>query len=175
MSAALEFVRHLEALQEGERSRLRSLAGKPLDESVAGFDLFTGLWWPLRERRPDAPRREPSWLVAKLHASFEIRHVDGGPRLPAVLGVREPPEAGGGASRERFDALLQAPSALLEPRLRWALGVVEAAVEAKATSGLDWARLLDDLSIWDRGRAHRLGRDIREIWAEEYLGEARAC
>ena len=176
MSGAREFVQRLEALQEGERSRLRRCAGTPLHETVAGFDLFTGLWWPLRETNAAAPRREPSWLVAKLHASFDVPHIDGGPRLPAVLGAREPAEARAAKRfRDRFDALLQTPPVILEPPLRWTLSAVAEAVEAKAISGLDWVQLLDDLSIWDQGATHRVGRDIREIWAEAYLKEGRAC
>jgi len=38
MSATAEYIERLEALKEGERSRLRRLAGMPLDETLAGFD-----------------------------------------------------------------------------------------------------------------------------------------
>ncbi len=59
-----------EALKEGERSKLRGLAGQPLDHTLPGFDLFTGIWWPLRKKNKAAPRRETSWLLAKLFGAF---------------------------------------------------------------------------------------------------------
>lgn len=187
MSTA-HFIKRLKDLKEGERSRLRSLAGRPLDARLDGFDLFTGLWWPLRHESPAAPRREPSWLVAKLFGAFgsAAPHVrpegqSAGPTLPAVLGLcepRDPPEfKARDRFRTRFDALLCSPLPALEPHLRWALGEVARAIagrvpHARGVTGIDWARLLDDLSIWDRGEQHRLHRDIRDIWAEAYLKAA---
>lgn len=187
MSTA-KYIERLEALKAGERSRLRSLAGQRLDARLDGFDLFTGLWWPLRQASPVAPRRETSWLVAKLFGAFgsAVPHVvpegqKNGPTLPAVLGLcepRDPPEfKARDRFRTRFDALLCSPLPAHEPHLRWALGEVARAVQgrmphARGVSGIDWARLLDDLSIWDRCDVHRLGRDVRDIWAEAYLNAA---
>lgn len=185
MSTA-DFITRLEDLKAGERSRLRSLAARPLDARLDGFDLFTGLWWPLRHDSPQAPRRETSWLIAKLFGAFgsAVPHVrpegqEVGPTLPAVLGVCEPRhEHKGPRFRTRFDALLCSPLPALEPHLRWALGEVARAVagrtpHARSVTGIDWARLLDDLSIWDRGEEHRLHRDIRDSWAEAYLDAAK--
>lgn len=171
MTQTEQFIRRLEALKEGERSQLRRLAGQPLDKTLPGFDLFTGLWWPLRQKSPTAPRRETSWLVAKLFGSFPINHlVAGHASLPAILGSCEPREVFGQKRyRRRFDALLQAPLAGLELHLRWALSVVGQAANAGQARGIDWAQLLNDLSIWDRSEEHRRQRDVRDIWAEEYL------
>lgn len=161
----------------GERARIRALAGRGLDESTAGFDLFAGLWWPLREKNAAAPRREIAWLVTKLYAAFPIRHERcerGGPTALAVMLGREERRLskldGRQRFRQRFDSLLCTPLGGLEPHLRWALGVVREAGRAK---GIDWIQLTDDLSIWDRGEKHRLGRDIRDIWAEQYLGHTK--
>ncbi|MCC7313758.1 MAG: type I-E CRISPR-associated protein Cse2/CasB [Planctomycetes bacterium] len=183
MSQSIAYVKKLEAMKEGERSLLRSLGGQPLDARLDGFDLFTGLWWPLRQASPVAPRRETSWLVAKLFGAFRVPHFRPdagiGPTLPAVLGVCEPRhEYDGPRFRTRFDALLCSPLIALEPQLRWALGEVAKAVQgriahARGITGIDWARLLDDLSIWDRGEGHRIGRDVRDIWAEDYLNAAQ--
>ena len=171
MSAAEEFIQHLEKLKDGERSRLRRLAGRPLDDSLPGFDLFTGLWWPLREKSPAAPRRETSWLVAKLWGAFPIPHLrEAAACLPALLGRCEPRDEHGRARfRDRFDALLLSRLSALEPCLRWALSVVADAVAAGTARGVDWADLLDDLSNWDRGEGNGHGRDVGEIWTEKYL------
>lgn len=75
MSQTAEYIKRLSALQEGERSRLRRLSSRSLDTTLQGFDLFTGLWWPLRVKSPATPRREPSWLVAKLFGAFRVPHV----------------------------------------------------------------------------------------------------
>lgn len=175
MSQTDRFIERLEALKEGERSRLRGLAGRDLDETVPGFDLFTGLWWPLRRKSQAAPRRETSWLVAKLFGAFPIPqvrpdHPRVGATLAHVLGSSEPrDDSHRKRFRQRFDGLLQAPLSGLEPHLRWALSVVADAVQKERCPGLDWAQLLHHLSIWDRGDEHRLGQDVQDIWAEEYL------
>lgn len=162
MSTA-DYIWCLDGLKEGERSRLRSLAGQGLDVRLEGFDLFTGMWWPLRQAGPAAPRRETSWLVAKLHGAFgsalpHIRPESGhGPILPAVLGLCEPrDEHTKPRFRTRFDALLCSPLPAIEPHLRWALGEIARAAQgrvphARSITGFDWAVLLDDLSLWDRG------------------------
>ena len=182
MSQAAEYVKRLSDLREGERSRLRRLAGRPLDATPRGFDLFTGLWWPLRAKSPATPRREPSWLVAKLFGSFRIPHIrpdsGAGPSLPEVLGRREPHDDNDRKRfQTRFDALLCSSLSSLEPHLRWALGevarvVAEPVPRTRDVKGIDWAQLLDDLSIWDRGGKSRRGRDVRDIWAETYLNAA---
>jgi hypothetical protein len=162
----------------GERARLRALAGRGLDENTPGFDLFTGLWWPLRQKNRAAPRREVAWLVAKLFAGRSIPHEPCQPERPttlaAILGREEHARP---RFRQRFDGLLQTPLAGLEPHLRWALSVVRDAVIAKRSPGIDWVQLTDDLSIWDRGEEyrwdrgeeHRWDRDVRDTWAEHYL------
>ncbi len=179
MSQTAVYIQRLEKLREGELSRMRRLVGRPLDATLQGFDLFAGLWWPLRAKSSGAPRREASWMVAKVYASFRIPHVQpkGGLELmlPAVLGRCEPrDEHAGKRFRDRFDALLCSPLSSLELHLRWALGEVAKAVEgrvpqAREVKGIDWVRLLDDISIWDRGEQHRDGRDVRDTWAEAYL------
>lgn len=180
MSPTAEYINRLSALREGELSILRRLAGRPLDTSICGFDIFTGLWWPLRQRSPKTPRREPSWLVAKLFSSYHVPHirpdVGPGPSLPEVLVHCEPPKDAS-RFRARFDTLLCSNLASLEPHLRWALQEVARAVagrvpHARDVKGIDWARLLDDLSFWDQGGLHRRRRDVRDIWAEIYVNQS---
>ena len=160
MSQTAEYIKRLSDLQEGERSRLRRLAGQPLDATLQGFDLFTGLWWSLRKKSPATPRKEPSWLVAKLFGAFRVPHIrpdsGAGPSLPEVLGRCEPhDEDGRKRFRTRFDALLCSSLSSLEPHLWWALGQAARAVDghvpqARDVKGIDWVQLLDDLWLWDR-------------------------
>lgn len=201
MSQTTAFIQRLEDLKEGDRSCLRRLAGQPLYKSLQGFDLFTGLWWPLRKQSPVAPRRETSWLIAKLYGAFPIPHFRPDPpieqrTLARLLGRCEPPhpacsqvallssapparEPARGQFmaarrfRRRFDALLQGSLPVLEPHLRWALEVIADAVNRRMSPGMDWVQLLDDLSIWDREEQHRRQRDVRDIWAEDYLNMTR--
>ncbi|MCC6741291.1 MAG: type I-E CRISPR-associated protein Cse2/CasB [Planctomycetia bacterium] len=171
MSTTRGFVVALQSLAAGERSRLRRLAGAGLDASQGGFDLFTGIWWPLREKSPATPRREPSWLVAKLFGSFPLPQVEGEEaQLAAMVGVAEPRGDGDWQRfRARFEMLLTLPLAKLEDTLRWAINSAARAAKARNRPGLDWVGLLDDLSIWDRGVEHRKRKDVREVWAEQYL------
>lgn len=164
MSQTLAFVNKLGDLKEGERSRLRRLAGQPLDKTLQGFDLFTGLWWPLRATNERTPQRDVSWLVAKLYGVSSVPHIRPelglGPSFPAVLGRCEPsdpPEYRARSSfRRRFDAVVSSGPSDIESRLHWALREIARAVAgqvayARSVTGIDWALLLDDLSLWDKG------------------------
>jgi hypothetical protein len=166
MTATQQFIGTLQSLKPGDLGRLRKLAGLPLDESVAGFDLFAGLWWPLREKNPRAPRREVAWLVAKLYAFCPMPQVDG-MTLPARLRrVRPDDERAAQRWQQKFDRLLVLPLSQIEPALQWAINTISKTCDippgADATEGLDWVRLTDDLSIWER-------EETRLKWANQYL------
>ena len=193
MSLTDEFIARLADMEAGGLSRLRELAGQPLDETLQGFDLFTGLWWPLRSASPRAPERRSAWLVAKLYGAFPLPNVRASLQdsLPAVLGRaerREKNERNRERFRCRFDALLLSPFADLESHLRWALSVTSKALRGKSERGIDWAQLADDLSLWKRQinpkdtiQKHRLSRHaavcrcdshhaaMQDLWACEYL------
>ena len=170
--ATESYIRKLTELKSGDLGLLRSYAGKGIDEAVHAFDLFAGLWWPLREKSHKTPRRHVAWLVAKLYA---FRPLDDAPEATLARQLRrcEPREESARKRfRQQFDALLQTPLDNLEAPLQWALNRIHSLPNPK----LDWAQLIDDLSLWDKGaqshekdkRVHY--RDIREVWAEEYLG-----
>jgi len=191
MSLTEDFIRKLGDLKDGERSLLRRHLGKPLHASLPGFDLFTGLWWPLREKSQNAPSRETSWLAAKLFCARPIPHKrrkgkeDTEFRLATLLGCLEPRQStnenGHKRFRDRFDALLCASLAEIEPHLDCALGEIRRAVDQGKVSGLDWAQLLDDLWEWERFEKRWLNeddreaevRDIRDEWAKQYLDAAQ--
>lgn len=188
MTPTEAFISKLENLKDGERSLLRRHLGQPLHKSLAGFDLFTGLWWPLREKDPRAPSRDTSWLVAKLFCARPIPHRrrdhrdDRAFNLATILGYIERRDHSDDYDqkrfRDRFDALLCAALDTIEPQLDWALGVVRAAHGKGQVPGLDWAQLLDDLWQWERFEKRYLSEDdreadvydIRDEWAMHYLG-----
>jgi CRISPR type I-E-associated protein CasB/Cse2 len=157
MSATEEFIGKLASLKPGAMGLLRKHAGLPLDESVDGFDLFAGLWWPLREKSQKAPRREVAWLVAKLYAHRPIPHVDGA-TLAWQLGTLGTADDNAAERRQqKFDELLALPLSRIEPALQWAMSLI-----AASTNKLDWVRLTDQLSQWER-------ESTRLRWANEYL------
>ena len=158
-TATERYIERLATLKNGELTLLRNHSGRPLDRSVEGFDLFTGLWWPLRQESQRAPRREVAWLVAKLFAGAQISHSPGR-SLARQLACTLP---GTTSERQRFrfriDEMLVCSLADIEPSLRWALDRV-----ARGKLSLDWVLLVDDLSVWDGGT-------VQLKWAEEFLTE----
>ena len=198
MTPTVEFISRLENLKEGERSHLRRLGGQPLNKTLQGFDLFTGLWWPLRATNERTPRREISWLIAKLYCAFVVPHVrpksEMRPSLPTVLSMCEPrDDRKGPRFRMRFDAMICSSLSDIEPRLRWGLREIAGAIAGRAShvsgiTGIDWVLLLDDLSLWDKEfnaddtwqksrlnaherfvHCHETHRTPQDLWACEYL------
>lgn len=152
-----EYIQVLTNLKSGVLALLRDHAGQGLDASLDGFDLFTGLWWPLRAKNPRSPRREVAWLIAKLYSQRPIEHSPG-PTLAYQLGRLCPGEQKARTRFEqRFDRMLMLPVGKIEPALQWALDSL-AAKEWK----LDWVKLTDDLWHWER-------ETTRLKWAEEFL------
>lgn len=158
----LLYIRELEKLKPGDLGLLRTHAGQGLDESVEGFDLFAGIWWPLRQKSAGAPRREVAWLIAKLFAAVPLEHRDGDDaRLARQLARCAPPKhVNDGkpwkAFIRRFDKLLRTPVRQLEPELRWALNQLR-----EHNKTLDWVHLTDKLSEWER-------QTTRYCWATEF-------
>lgn len=159
MTATEEYIQKLTSLKAGELGLIRAQSGQGLHSSVEAFDLFTGLWWPLRERSAQAPRRDTAWLIAKLYARSPLPHKPGG-RLPVLLRRCEPTDP---KKRERFqrnvDDLLLANENELEHHMKWALKEL-----AEANVSIDWVMLVDDLSIWHRA-------STRQQWTSLYLAE----
>lgn len=148
MSATADYIKTLARLKPGDLGLLRAHVGRGLDESPDAFDLFAGLWWPLRAKNEHAPRRETAWLIAKLYA-FHPLEQSSGAHLARRLG-RLRPHASPYRERftERFDSLLLLPLSAIEPVLQWAVGCVASAPNGPHV--LDWVSLTDDLSLWER-------------------------
>lgn len=155
--ATEQYVDILSQLKPGDLSLLRTHAGQALDESVDGFDLFAGLWWPLRNKNRTAPRREVAWLIAKLYALTPIPHSPGAALANQLAACQPPVERKRLAFQRRFDDTLSLPLGKTEPSLRWALAII-----AANRLPVDWVALTNDLSAWER-------ESTRLKWAEEYL------
>jgi len=168
-SATTQFIDVLSSLKAGELGLLRSHAGQGLDQSVEGFDLFTGLWWPLRQKNPKTPRRSIAWLVAKLYAFKPIQKATDSPFARQMRRCEPKTDDTRRSYRQKFDLLLQTPLEDLEPALQWALIQI---ASNKNELKLDWVQLTDDLSLWDKGERisrDKIVMDVREQWARQYL------
>jgi hypothetical protein len=157
VTPAEQYIDVLTRLKPGDLGLLRTHAGRGIDESVQAFDLFAGLWWPLRAKNQKAPRREVAWLIAKLYAFRQIQPSTGY-YLASLMGHCQPKnEQARKRHRQRFDRLLILPIRKIEPALEWALDWV-----GSNSLRLDWVKLTDDLSIWER-------ESKRLEWAEQFL------
>ena len=157
MTPTQKYVEILNRLKAGELGLLRKHAGQGLDETVDGFDLFAGLWWPLRQKNQFAPRREVAWLIAKLYAFCPLAQSPGHALARQLRGCRPGKDPERERFTQRFDRMLILPISKIEPALRWALDLV-AAKDPK----LDWIKLTNDLSWWERERT-------RVKWAEQFI------
>ncbi|MCC6160566.1 MAG: type I-E CRISPR-associated protein Cse2/CasB [Deltaproteobacteria bacterium] len=158
MKATRDYIKTLRSLKVGDLGLLRSHAGQGLDESVDAFDLFAGLWWPLRQKTQKAPKREVAWLIAKLYAARPLDDLSGS-TLARQLSRCEPrQDRDARRFRSAVDRLLTCSISDIEPHLRWALDVI-----AEESLGIDWVKLTDDLSYWQHGSK-------RGEWARHYLG-----
>lgn len=153
-----DYISRLTCLRTGELGLLRTHAGQGLDETVDGFDLFSGLWWPLRQKNERAPRREVAWLIAKLYAACPIPQSPDETLARQLRRCQPNEEQKKEQFRQRFDRMLILPLDKIEPPLQWAVDEV-----ASNDLKLDWVQLTDDLSIWGR-------ESTRLRWAEQFLG-----
>lgn len=166
MSVTSEYILNLSKLKSGDLGLLRTHSCQGIDESAEAFDLFAGIWWPLRQKNQFAPRRKVAWLIAKLYAFCPIENSsDKNDTFARQLRRCEPYDKEERKRfRNKFDELLTQQFEHLEFIMQWALKILES-----NDCKLNWAQLTDDLSRWEQGEYHKSGQDIREIWAIEYL------
>lgn len=156
MTATEQYIDVLARLKAGDLGVLRLHAGKGIDESVDGFDLFAGIWWPLRQRSQRTPRREVAWLIAKLYA-FRSLPQSPGDTLARQLRKCQLKSPSKERFVQRFDRMLSLPLSTIEPALQWALDLIDS-----NDLKLDWVKLTDELSIWER-------ESTRKKWASQFL------
>ncbi len=157
MTSTEQYIEYLTRMKSGELGLLRKHAGQGLDATVDGFDLFTGLWWPLRAKSERTPRREVAWLIAKLYAFRPIPQSSGETLARQLSRCQPNNDPTKKRFTQRFDRMLTQPLGKIEPDLRWALGLL-----ASKDLKFDWVRLTDDLSIWER-------ESTRLEWAKQFL------
>jgi len=159
-----EYVARLESLTTGQLSLLRTLRYQPLDASLTGFDIFTAIWWPLREKGKHAPRREIAWLVLKLYATNVLRH-EKGATLPLLLGNLHTAYAHEEAMQniifKQVQSLLSSTTHTIEPILDTCISLVK-----KEYTALDWIHLLDTISAWE-------AQSAKMRWAEDFYNNAK--
>ena len=98
-----------------------------------------------------------AWLIAKLYAFCPIDQ-SAGDTLARQLHRCQPKEDRSGERfRQKFDEMLALPLDVIEPALQWALDRI-----AADSGKLDWVKLTDDLSQWER-------ETTRLEWAEQFL------
>lgn len=159
------FIKRLSSLKEGDLGILRSHAGLELDESLQGFDLFTGIWWPLRNKSNEsngwAPKRRVSWLITKLYAQYPFQQYSEF-TLAKQLKQCMLTLKGDDSKRyqSRFDQILLSQFSQLEPHLCWALSSIRQKFGEEAK--FNWVQLTNDLSNWDK-------EDTKIKWANEFL------
>ena len=157
MTATEDYIRSLSRLKSGDLGILRTHAYKDLDESLVGFDLFSGIWWPLRQRNPRTPRRSVAWLIAKLYSSYPVIHADNHHFARQLSLCKPRDKSEGDRFQERFDRMLLMNIDQIEPSLNWSLGYL-----MNNNKQVDWVKLTDDLSYWE-------DENIRLKWAKQFL------
>jgi hypothetical protein len=95
-SGALAFVRAASQLDSASWAVIANVADGALHEQAAAFDIFTSLYWPLRNRQAGIPSRQAAWTTLKLMATVSEKHRvrRAGPALQPwkSLSTRQPPQ-----------------------------------------------------------------------------------
>lgn len=159
MTSAEQLINVLAQLKTGELGLFRAYAGQGLDESVEAFDMFAGLWWPLRQTGKPVPRREVAWLITKLFASCPTAHSPGDGLARQLRRCEPNDERERERFRLKFDKMLALPLDGIEPTLRWAIAIV-----GSDSRKLDWVQLVADLSRWEH-------ETKRREWARQYYSD----
>ncbi len=162
MTPTEQYIEVLTHLKSGELGLLREHAGQGLDESVDGFDLFAGLWWPLAGKKSvGAPAG--GGVACRQTLRFPARRTfSRAETLAGQLGrCQKDKDPEKDPVAQRFDSMLTLPIENIEPSLHWALDLI-----ASKDLKLDWVRLTNDLSIWER-------ETTRLKWAKEFLKSSK--
>lgn len=159
MSREIAFMAKLTELGVAELALLRSCVGRPLDENVPAFDLFTDLWWPLRKKN-NAPNKRASWVTATLFPWNT--NPDGQGTLGSALGQIAPVgEQNRKRDLTRFEAMLAADGLARDQAM---LAVVRRLARLRIPIPVNWPQLLGDIASWNEP-----GGRVQRRWAKDYL------
>lgn len=154
----ISFVRNLEKLSTGERSRFKRSAGKTLAEATSEIGLF------YRILPPAVPHshEEMYFLVATLYA---VRYRDEEVLKPignfgaSLRQARQKDEEKNKGLNRRVEVLLDSDQTeQLAYRLRHAVHLLKS-----HNASINWPRLLHDLLRW------QYGRSVQKQWARSYF------
>lgn len=136
-SGMRRFVAAAAGLDYGSWNVIANAAQKGLAVDPAAFDVFTGIYWPLRTKDPSAPSRNAAWVALKLMASAgDQRPVRG--RLSGAFRPWEHLElAASPAKKKRYPRAVP-DAGRLEAELR---GIIRAAAIKTPSVRVDWAGL----------------------------------
>ena len=73
-SGALAFVRGATQLDSASWAVIANAADGGMHEQAAAFDIFTGIYWPLRSRQAGVSSRQAAWMTLKLMATVSEKH-----------------------------------------------------------------------------------------------------
>jgi hypothetical protein len=95
-SGALAFVRAASQLDPASWAVIANAADGGMHEQAAAFDVFTGIYWALRNRQAGVPSRQASWMTLKLMATVSEKHrayrVGAAVQPWKSLNTRQPPQ-----------------------------------------------------------------------------------
>lgn len=150
-SRITRFVERLNALDPGNRARLKRHAGKTLDEAPKVLTLF----YRLLPESVEPYHEAPFFLVATL---FPLAVATEKGNLGDALRALRNDDNAAGLDR-RFEILLDADAQQLPYRLRQMVRML-----AAQGYPVPWAQLLADLTVWEHP-----ARPVQRAWARRYF------
>lgn len=148
------FCQALQALDAGDRARLKRCAGRSLAESTEALGLF----YRLLPHGVPRTQEEIYFMVGTLYPLAESSQTG---NLGAALQRARSSQSAKGIDR-RVDALLDADATQLPFRLRQAVRYLRS-----QRIGVEWPCLLQDLLYWTHPN-----RFVQRAWARSYYGLA---
>ena len=160
--AQCAFISQLFVLSAGDKTRLRAMLGRNPCWDVQAGDLFTGIFWPLRQKKLGRLERESCWIVATL---FAFNELPGGERAGMDIGAVTGHVKSWGfrndhekkRAERRFKNLLQMDRAQLALPLAVLIRILR-----KRNVPVDWTRLLTDLTEWNAE-----GKPVQARWKHQ--------
>ena len=129
----LAFVRAASLLTAADWGVLRG--ARSMEDDPAAFDVFTAVYWPLRDKYPSLPRRRAAWLAIKLMACSGRLRPKGISRDQALQPWRDLPRQQLGREGARRYPRSIPGGDRLETELRRVIGRY---VSSKSAAEIDW-------------------------------------